>query len=192
MASNSSSEYKVVADRIVSPDEDIIVTISGAMYKGEIVEAKRYVTVSDIGNAGAVSAEIPFEVDGGALGTQPTFSGAPMFYGSYIVMGPVIHFKIQVEFDNITNFGTGQYYLNLPIPAKYGYDFRDGCLHDDSTGHTYHISGHVSPGETQLLLFTTDLSGQNLYDFPFTRAEPLTLTTADRFHIAGSYIADFS
>jgi hypothetical protein len=48
MASNSSSEYKVVADKIVSPDEDIIVKIAGAMYKGSIEEPNRYITASDL------------------------------------------------------------------------------------------------------------------------------------------------
>ena len=51
MASNSSSEYKVVTDRIVSPDEDIIVTIAGGVYKGSIEEPNRYVTVSDLAEA---------------------------------------------------------------------------------------------------------------------------------------------
>jgi hypothetical protein len=47
MASNSSAEYKVIADQIVSPDEDIIVKITGDIYKGSIDEQNRYVTVSD-------------------------------------------------------------------------------------------------------------------------------------------------
>jgi len=52
MASNSSSEYKVIADRIVSPDEDIIVSITGDIYKGSIVETNRYTTVADINEIG--------------------------------------------------------------------------------------------------------------------------------------------
>jgi len=52
MASNSTSEYKVIADVIVSPDEDIIVNIAGDMYKGSIVETNRYTTVQDINEIG--------------------------------------------------------------------------------------------------------------------------------------------
>jgi hypothetical protein len=48
MASNSTSEYKVVADVIVSPDEDIIVQVVGDMYKGSVAEQNRYTTVSDV------------------------------------------------------------------------------------------------------------------------------------------------
>jgi hypothetical protein len=52
MASNSSSEYKVVADQIVSSDADIIVKVSGAMYKDSIEEANRYATIGEVGEGG--------------------------------------------------------------------------------------------------------------------------------------------
>lgn len=61
MASNSSSEYKVVTDKIVSPDEDIIVQIAGGIYKGTITEANRYATQSDftsISNLGYAQFDI--------------------------------------------------------------------------------------------------------------------------------------
>jgi hypothetical protein len=47
MASNSSTEYRIVADRVVSPDEDIIVTIVGDVYKGSIAEPNKYATQSE-------------------------------------------------------------------------------------------------------------------------------------------------
>ena len=100
----------------------------------------------------------------------------------------LVHFQVQVDMDNITNFGTGQYYVTLPFNAKYGYKFRDGCLHDASTGTTYHISGHVYANSNQLQLFSTDVSGNRIYDFPFAQGEPITLATADNFHIAGTYV----
>ena len=52
MASNLSSEYKVVADKIVSPDEDIIVQVRGAMYKDSVQEPNRYVTLGEVGEGG--------------------------------------------------------------------------------------------------------------------------------------------
>jgi hypothetical protein len=75
--------------------------------------------------------ETSFTVNGGTLGTQPTFNGDPLFSGTYVINGPMVHFQIQVDMDNITNFGTGQYYVDLPFPAKYSYHFRDACLHDN-------------------------------------------------------------
>jgi hypothetical protein len=52
MASNSSSEYKVVADKIVSPDEDIIVQVTGAMYKDSITADNRYTTAVELAAVG--------------------------------------------------------------------------------------------------------------------------------------------
>jgi hypothetical protein len=136
------------------------------------------------------SPEALYQVGGGTSGAQPTFTGTPLFSGSYIKIGKLVHFQIQVDMDNITSFGTGQYYMTLPFPSKYGYKFRDGCLHDFDTERTYHISGHVYPNNDQMTLYSTDVSGQNLFDFPFAQGEPITLTSADNFHIAGTYICE--
>jgi hypothetical protein len=127
-----------------------------------------------------------YQPEGGTTGTQPTFSG-PAITGSYNRFGNMVHFSVLVDFDNITSFGTGQYYVTLPYPARVPYMFRDGCLHDDSAGIEYHISGHVAEDDDVLYLFTTDITGQRVYDFPFEQGTPVTLTTADNFHIAGTY-----
>jgi hypothetical protein len=68
--------------------------------------------------------------------------------------------------------------------------FRSGCLHDISTSRDYHISGHVFAGSDEMQLFTTDRDGNRIYDFAFEQGEPITLTTADNFHISGTYIVD--
>lgn len=133
--------------------------------------------------------EVPFSVAGGTSGTQPTFTGAPLFTGSYVRNGSQVHFQIQVDMDNITGFGTGQYYVELPFTSKYGYKFRDGCLHDTSTGREYAIGGHVAAGSKVLQLFSTDTQSSKVFDIAFTYNDPVTLATADNFHIAGTYIA---
>jgi hypothetical protein len=132
-------------------------------------------------------SETSFTVNGGSLGTMPTFNGAPLFSGSYVKTGPLVHFQIQVDMDNITNFGTGQYYVDLPFPAKYGYQVREGCLHDISTDRQYAIGGHVFAGQSRLNLFFTDTNGQ---DQEFDHNSPVTLAIADNFHIAGTYISE--
>lgn len=136
------------------------------------------------------SPETPFTVEGGTSGTQPTFTGSPLFSGSYIRNGDLVHFQIQVDMDNITGFGTGQYYVELPFTSKYGYKFRGGCLHDISTGKDYEIGGHVAAGSSTLQLGTTDTQSGAVFDTPFTSTVPVTLSTADDFHIAGTYITN--
>jgi hypothetical protein len=132
-------------------------------------------------------SETSFTVNGGTTGTQPTFDGAPLFSGSYVKTGPMVHFQIQVDMDNITSFGTGQYYVDLPFDAKYGYQLKAGCLHDISTGRQYALGGHVYAGQSQLLLSYTDSNGQ---DAGFDYNSPTTLSTADNFHISGTYIIE--
>jgi hypothetical protein len=138
-------------------------------------------------NSGGV--ESTFTVAGGSLGTQPTFTGAPLFSGTYTKIGNLVHFQIQVDMDNITSFGTGQYYVDLPFPAKYGYKFRQGCLHDISATRDYEVGGHVNAGESRLTLTSMDTQSGKVFDIPFTYENPVTLTTADNFHISGTYIS---
>lgn len=177
--------YDGVNLNLVGADENVVLSSNSGVYlHDDESENNRVATLGDIG------VETSYEVQGGTAGTQPTFTGDPLFEASYVRMSSnLVHFTIQVDMDNITNFGTGQYYVTLPFPSKYGHKFRDGCLHDADTGITYHISGHVDANSDELWLFTTDIQGNRLYDFLFAQGEPVTLTTADNFHIAGAYIA---
>ena len=149
------------------------------------IPANQIATIGDISDT--VSGETIFTVNGGTIGgTQPTFSGAPLFSGSYVKVGSLVHFQIQVDMDNITSFGTGQYYVDLPFSAKYGYQVREGCLHDFSTDRQYAIGGHVFAGQSRLLLFFTDTNGQ---DQEFDHNSPINLAVEDNFHVSGTYIS---
>lgn len=127
-----------------------------------------------------------FAVEGGTSGTQPTFSG-PVFTATYTRFGNMVHFAYDVDFANITSFGTGQYFMTLPYPARRNYLFRDGCLHDIGSGTTYHISGHVDESTDVLQLFFSDKVASAVQDVAFTATAPFTLATEDKFHIAGTY-----
>lgn len=137
-----------------------------------------------------VPFQASFVVAGGTDGTAPTFTGAPLFSGSYVKVGNLVHFEIQVDMDNITSFGTGQFYVDLPFPAKYGYKFREGCLHDISATRDYEIGGHVNAGQSRVTLTSMDTQSGKVFDIPFTSSNPITLTTADNFHVSGTYIAE--
>jgi hypothetical protein len=127
---------------------------------------------------------IVFTVEGGTLGTQPTFTGAPLFTGTYTKWGNMCHFAVDVDMDNITSFGTGQYYIKLPFPAERNYHFSDGCLHDISTGDQYSVMGHVVAGSDELRLFSVASNGRQV---AFTNSVPVNLATTDNFHLAGTY-----
>lgn len=127
---------------------------------------------------------ITFPVLGGTDGTQPTFSSAPLFTGSYTKIGNMCFFQIDVDMDNITSFGSGQYYVKLPFPSSHNYLLSNGCLHDISANDEYAILGHVLAGSDTLTLLSTASNGKQV---PFTHNVPVTLSTADNFHIAGTY-----
>jgi hypothetical protein len=172
----------------VQADQNLI--LSGGESNGEYLHdssdpANQIATIGDV--MSATSIEQSFTVNGGTLGTQPTFDGAPLFSGSYVINGPMVHFQIQVDMDNILTFGNGQYFIDLPFPAKYGYQFKEGCLHDISSGKQYAIGGHVYAGQSQMGLTFTNSAGQ---DEDFDYNSPVTLSTADNFHISGTYISN--
>jgi hypothetical protein len=76
MVSNSTTEYKIIADKIVSPDEDIIVEIVGGIYKGSITEDNRYTTAVElaaVGNTNLLSVAtniVPATDNVRSLGTE--------------------------------------------------------------------------------------------------------------------------
>lgn len=127
-----------------------------------------------------------YQPGGGTSGTQPVFPLSAIV-GSYNRFGNMVHFSIRVTFTGITNFGTGQYYLTLPYAARVAYDFREGCLHDASASTQFQISGHVFAGSTTLQLSASDKVASGVQDIAFTSTFPVTLTTADSFHISGTY-----
>lgn len=174
---NASGDLYVQAN-----DHDVIIGASnGGEYLGDSNSpGNQIATLSDVG------IETVFSVNGGSLGTQPTFDGAPLFTGSYVKTGSMVHFQIQVDMDNITSFGTGQYYVDLPFDSKYNYQFKDGCLHDISNGNQFAIGAHVAAGTNRLFLTYIGTNGQ---DEIFDHNSPITLATVDNFHISGSYIS---
>lgn len=187
---NSEGSFTLPGDGYISnPYGSGILTIDGGG-SGEFLNDATYpnnqiATIGDIANE--IPVEIAFTVNGGTIdGTPPAFNGDPLFSGTYVKTGPLVHFQIQVDMDNITDFGTGQYAVTLPFNAKYAYQFKDGCLHDISTGNQYNIGGHVAAGSSNLLLTTIGSNGQ---DEIFTHNTPVTLNVADNFHIAGTYIS---
>ena len=122
------------------------------------------------GPAGPAAAEASFTVEGGTLETQPTFDGAPKFYGSYIKNGELVYVRTSVDFDNITSFGTGQYYVSLPFPSKYDITIRGGHIQRVSNGRIYPITGFATAGSSTLTLWYTASSGPCLlYTSPSPR-----------------------
>jgi hypothetical protein len=139
------------------------------------------------GPTGSPAIEFPYVLEGGTIGgTQPTFDGAPLFFGSSIRNGELVFVRISVDFDNILSFGTGQYFVSLPYVPKYNATIREGHLERFSNGRRYPIVGHLEAGSTVMTLWYTAGTGQ---DEEFDFNSPYILRVEDSFHIAGTYIA---
>lgn len=117
---------------------------------------------------------------------QPQFTGDPLFSGHYRVVGGLCHFGIDVDMDNITDFGTGQYYMMLPFQSHHNIILSDGCLHDVSGPNQYAVLGHVVAGSDKMNLFSISSNGQHV---PFSDSlnSPVKLDQLDNFHISGTY-----
>ena len=156
---------------------------------GDLVSTNVQDAICELASSIPVIGDVtPFTVNGGTVGgTQPTFSGDPLFFGNYLRIGDQVTFDIQVDFDNITSFGTGQYFVDLPFPARFNTMMRGACIHDISVNREYGINGHVFAGQTQLVLTYVASNGR---DEPFTHQNPFQLTVQDNWHIQSTYIAE--
>ena len=139
------------------------------------------------GPEGPAAPEVVYAVQGGTDGTQPTFNGDPLFRASHVRNGDLVYFSIDVDFSNITSFGTGQYYMTLPFPAKYDATTRNGHLEPSPKNRRYSVTGYITAGSDVMTLWFTDAGG---LDQQFDFNSPFVLTTADSFHISGTYIAE--
>lgn len=109
--------------------------------------------------------------------------------GSYSLMDDVCFFRVNVDFANCTNFGTGQYQIQLPFPVNYKTTLRGGTLHQtsgSSGGTSYNITGlsaETGSTSTLLLYYTGTTSYLNWkFNTPVSAS-----TTSSHFDINGTY-----
>jgi hypothetical protein len=121
-------------------------------------------------------------------GTGLTFTGTPVT-ASYIKIGNLVQVQIDVDFTNVTNFGSGQYSLTIPFNSKYHTDVYGGSVHDVVNQGVDHFSikGHLTDSSTAMTIWSI---GSSSKDEPFDHNSPFNLATADRFHMSFSYICE--
>ena len=96
--------------------------------------------------------------------------------------------QIDVEFDNVLDFGTGQYSLTLPFNSRYHTDVYGGSVHDvGATTDHYSLKGHLNSNSSAITIWSLKSSAQ---DELFDHNSPVVLTTADKFHMSFTYICE--
>jgi hypothetical protein len=114
--------------------------------------------------------------------------------GAYVKQGAIVHFRVNVDFANTSDFGNAsQYKLTLPFPAAATVTIRGGSLHskpaNPANNAIYHIAGitdieEPASSNTEMLLYysgsTTDLAWKS--------TTPVNATSnVSHFDISGAY-----
>lgn len=161
---------------------------------GDIEEA-----VSTIGNGEVIRYSPLFQ----AIGLYFTGQGIenpayPTYNSYYIKNGKMVSFVIEVDLSTVTNFGTGQYYLELPFLPAVGYNHFTGWVQVDTAVNPDVPNGHVilnvdHAGITTILdlHYLKQAGGAHtpIIEGLFKQGTPVTLTTNSKIYINGTYIS---
>jgi hypothetical protein len=136
-----------------------------------------------------------------ATGLTFTGTGAthPTYNSYYVKAGKLVSFVIEVDLSTVTNFGTGQYKLQLPFTPQFGFNHFSGWIWadpnvdpDTGTGHT--ILNADTAGVTNVLdlHYLKQSGGANspIREGLFLQGTPVTLTTISKIYVNGTYIAE--
>lgn len=153
----------------------------GVFLKDKTNPANRVATIGDIQGV-AFSPEptswTPLLVATGFAQSSNPATGSFMHFGKLAVV------NLTIPFSAVTNFGTGQYSVNLPVAAAKHTDLWAGTLHNTSSSDYYSIKGHVDAESSTMTLWAI---ASTLKDEPFKFNYPIVLDTTDLFHMSFIY-----
>jgi hypothetical protein len=135
--------------------------------------------------------------------TGMTFTGSnstyPSYNSYYIKVGQLVTFNIKIQMTTVTNFGTGQFKVDLPFTpiASAANHFSAWAWVDPSqpadelNGHVQMVADHLPGSQTLDLhwLKETTASPKPLIESLLSQGNPTTFTTASVFYVNGTYIA---
>ena len=129
----------------------------------------------------------------GANGTYPTYNSY------YVKAGQMVTFWIAIDMTTVTNFGTGQFKVDLPFAplATAANHFsawawvNPALPADELNGHIQMVADHL-PGVQTLdihWLKETTASPKPLIESILSQGNPITFTTASKMYVNGTYIS---
>jgi len=119
--------------------------------------------------------------------TGMVYTGQPVTF-EYIANGKLVFFAAEIDFSTVSNFGSGQLSITLPLPCEHDFLTRDGHLHDFNKTNHYGMSGECEEGTSTLLFFTP--KGSEPKDIPLNYNTPVSLTNQDSIDLSGIYMAE--
>lgn len=133
--------------------------------------------------------------------TGLTFTGSgstyPTYNSYYVKFGQMVSFWIAVDLSTVTNFGTGQYKLELPVAPLAGTSnhfhawlWINPAENPDTAGHHILVADHPANSSTlDMHYIKSGPANQAVIEQQFKQGSPDTLTTVSRFYINGTYIS---
>lgn len=137
------------------------------------------------------------------VATGLTFTGSgstyPTYNSYYVKFGQLVSFWIQIDFTTVTNFGTGQFKVDMPFPALatasnhfFGWLWANPALPpDDLNGHIQIAADHIAGSSTLDFhwLMATTSNPKPIIETILSQGNPTTLTTVSRLYVNGTYIS---
>jgi hypothetical protein len=158
--------------------------------------------MSNIQSSWAPGSAIRWTPSFTATGLTYTGTGEthPAYNSYYVKVGQLVSFNIKCELSTVTNFGTGQFKLELPyapiVTASNHFSawawVNPSLPPDELNGHVQMVADHL-PGSSVLDLHwlkETTASPKPLIESLLVQGTPLTFTTASLLYVNGTYIAE--
>jgi hypothetical protein len=190
---STNATFKLFADKLGGTTANTYIGTTGEVFYD--VDGTSAMRLSN----GVTPGGIPFGVSSVSTSYAPQFktvSGntlpGTVTTGAYVKQGAIVHFRVNVDFANTSDFGNAsQYQVTLPFPVASTVTIRGGTLHskpaNPANNALYHIAGITDIDEisnTTMLLYysgsTTDLAWKS--------TTPVNATSnVSHFDISGAY-----
>jgi len=190
---STNATFKIFADKLGGTRANTYIGTTGEVFYD--VDGTTPMRLSN----GVTPGGIPFGISSVSASYTPEFKtvsgntlSGTVTTGSYVKQGVIVHFRVNVNFANTSDFGNAsQYQVTLPFPAASTVTIRGGTLHskpaNPANNALYHIAGITDIDDvsnTTMLLYysgsTTDLAWKS--------TTPVNATSnVSHFDISGAY-----
>lgn len=193
--SNQGEEQNIF---VTSGDKVLLNGANGEFLNDTTNPSNQIATIGDIDNT-VSNSMVRYSPAFTATGLTFTGSGSthPTYNSYYVKSGKMVSFVIEVDCSTVTNFGTGQYKVELPFPPAIGYNHFSGWAQIDTAvnpdvpnGHVILNVDHAGLTSTLDLHYLKQAGGAHtpIIEGLFLQGTPVTLTTSSKIYINGTYI----
>lgn len=134
--------------------------------------------------------------------TGLTFTGSgvtyPTYNSYYVKQGQLVTFNIGINLSTVTNFGTGQFKVDLPFPpiptaanhfSAWAW-VNPSLPPDELNGHLQMVADHMPESQTLDMhwLLATTANPKPIIESVMSQGTPVVFTTASRMYVNGTYI----